>query len=206
MRATGQPRPCRGQGRRIPASSSQGAVRAAVERRRCPPAPADRVEEGGRGGRRQVRHQAAGAVGPLYDQGMAAEAAHRSGAQPRLAGRNPDCDEIHVIPIEDEKTAELGFEAGDLDYTWVSVSSIPRYLKEPPKGGKFVAKPSLAYVWLGMNKESEPFDNPNVRRAVQHAIDVPRRARRRLFRRCRAGDRHHRARPRRPSRKGALQL
>jgi peptide/nickel transport system substrate-binding protein len=44
-------------------------------------------------------------------------------------------------------------------------------LKEAPKGGKFVRKPSLAYVWLGMNMESEPFTNPKVRRAVQHAID-----------------------------------
>jgi peptide/nickel transport system substrate-binding protein len=93
--------------------------------------------------------------------------------------RNPDWtgpqsafDEIHILPIEDEKTAELGFEAGDLDFTWVSVSSIPRYLKEPPKGGKFVRTPSLAYVWLGMNVESEPFTNDKVRRALQHAIDV----------------------------------
>ena len=62
---------------------------------------------------------------------------------------------------------------GDLDYTWVAVSSIPRYRETPPKGGKVVVKPSLAYVWLGMNNEAPPFDNPDVRRAVQHAIDVP---------------------------------
>ena len=33
-------------------------------------------------------------------------------------------------------------------------------------------KPSLAYVWLGMNQEFPPFDNADVRRAIQHAIDV----------------------------------
>ena len=50
--------------------------------------------------------------------------------------RNPDWkyeqggyDEIHVHPIEDEKTAELGYEAGDLDYTWTAVSSIKRLRK-----------------------------------------------------------------------------
>ena len=32
-------------------------------------------------------------------------------------------------------------------------------------------KPSLAYVWLGINQDVAPFDNPNIRRAVQHAID-----------------------------------
>jgi peptide/nickel transport system substrate-binding protein len=97
-----------------------------------------------------------------------------------ILGRNPDWkgaapawDEIHVIPIEDEKVAELAFEGGDLDYTWVAVSSIPRYRETPPAGGKVEVKPSLAYVWLGMNQEFPPFDNADVRRGIQHAIDVP---------------------------------
>jgi peptide/nickel transport system substrate-binding protein len=92
---------------------------------------------------------------------------------PDWPGDKPYFDEIHVIPIEDEKVAELAFEGGDLDYTWVAVSSIPRYRETPPKGGKVEVKPSLAYVWLGMNQQFPPFDNPDVRRAVQHAVDVP---------------------------------
>ena len=91
---------------------------------------------------------------------------------PDWKGDQPDFDEIHIFPIEDEKTAELGFEAGDLDFTWVSVSSIPRYLKEPPKGGSFSRKPSLAYVWMGMNVESKPLDDQRVRRAIQQSINV----------------------------------
>jgi peptide/nickel transport system substrate-binding protein len=100
--------------------------------------------------------------------------------QRTVLARNPDWpgapaewDEIHVIPVEDEKVAELAFEAGDLDYTWVAVSSIPRYQQTPPEEGEVDVKPSLAYVWLGMNVEHPPFDNPDVRRAIQHAIDVP---------------------------------
>jgi peptide/nickel transport system substrate-binding protein len=92
---------------------------------------------------------------------------------PDWKGDRPDFDEVQVFPIDDDKTAELGFEAGDLDYTWVSVSSIGRLEKSPPKGGKIVRKPSLAYVWLGMNNDAKPLDNPKVRRAVQLAIDVP---------------------------------
>jgi peptide/nickel transport system substrate-binding protein len=91
---------------------------------------------------------------------------------PDWPGEQPEWDEIHVIPIEDEKVAELAFEAGDLDYTWVAVSSIPRYRQTPPPGGEVDVKPSLAYVWMGMNNEAPPFDNADVRRAVQHAIDV----------------------------------
>jgi peptide/nickel transport system substrate-binding protein len=92
---------------------------------------------------------------------------------PVWKGETTEFDEIHILPIEDEKAAELGFEARNLDYTWVSVSSIARYRKESPKGSKFTVKPSLAFVWLGMNMEAPPFDKLAVRRAVQHAIDVP---------------------------------
>ena len=92
--------------------------------------------------------------------------------------RNPDWahepggyEEIHIFPIEDPSTAELGFEAGDLDYTWTSVSSIPRLKENPPAGAVVLEKPSLAYVWLGINQDVAPFDNPNIRRAIQYAID-----------------------------------
>ncbi len=98
--------------------------------------------------------------------------------QRTILRRNPDWayepggfDEIQIIPIEDPATAELGFEAGDLDHTWTAVSSIARLRESPPAGSVVVEKPSLAYVWLGMNKDVAPFDNANVRRAVQHAID-----------------------------------
>lgn len=93
--------------------------------------------------------------------------------------RNPDWkyaagayDEIHILPIEDEKTAELGYEAGDLDYTWTSVSSLSRLKASPPPETTILEKPSLAFVWLGLNKDAAPLDNPNIRRAIQHAIDT----------------------------------
>ena len=98
--------------------------------------------------------------------------------QKTVLRRNPDWahepggfEEIHIVPIEDPATAERGFEAGDLDYTWTSVSSIPRLRESPPQGSVVLEKPSLAYVWIGMNQDVAPFDNPNIRRAVQHAID-----------------------------------
>lgn len=92
--------------------------------------------------------------------------------------RNPDWigepggfEEIHIVPIEDPSTAELGFEAGDLDHTWTAVSSIQRLRENTPAGGVVLEKPSLAYVWLGMNQAAPPLGNPNIRRAIQHAID-----------------------------------
>ncbi|MGH6944040.1 MAG: ABC transporter substrate-binding protein, partial [Geminicoccaceae bacterium] len=93
--------------------------------------------------------------------------------------RNPDWngepggfDEIQILPIDDEKAAEIAFEAGELDYTAVSVSSIPTYRESPPPHAMLVRKPSLAYVWLGMNTAAPPFDDIRVRHAVQRAVDV----------------------------------
>ncbi len=91
---------------------------------------------------------------------------------PDWPGEAPAFDEIHILPIEDARTSELGFEGGEIDFTWVAVSSIARYLRTPPSNGSLEVKPSLAYVWLGINQESPPFDNVLVRRAVQHGIDV----------------------------------
>jgi peptide/nickel transport system substrate-binding protein len=122
--------------------------------------------------------------------------------------RNPDWvgepggfEEIHIVPIEDPSTAELGFEAGDLDHTWTAVSSIQRLRENPPEGGVVLEKPSLAYVWLGMN---------NVAAAARQSQYPPRdparhrpadRGRRGLFRRGLHLDRHHRAGPAGPSRR-----
>ena len=98
--------------------------------------------------------------------------------QKTILKRNPDWmhepggfDEIHIIPIEDPATAERGFEAGDLDYTWLSVSSLPRLKESPPTGSVVLERPSLAYVWLGINQDNEQLKDMRIRRAIQHAID-----------------------------------
>jgi len=100
--------------------------------------------------------------------------------QKTILKRNPDWahepggfEEIHIIPIEDPATAERGFEAGDLDYTWTSVSSLPRLKENPPAGSVVLEKPSLAYVWLGINQDNETLKDVRIRRAIQHAIDRP---------------------------------
>ena len=93
--------------------------------------------------------------------------------------RNPDYygpkagfDEIHIIPIDDENAAELAFVAGEIDFTTVPASSLPRLNEEPPEGGVLVTKPTLDYTWLGMNVENSALADIRVRQAVQKAVDV----------------------------------
>ena len=84
----------------------------------------------------------------------------------------PDFDRIEIYPIEDEKTAELGFEAGDLDYTRISLSSLPGYRQSLPPGASLLEKPSLKYVWLGINADHPQYQDIRVRQAIQKAVDV----------------------------------
>ena len=91
---------------------------------------------------------------------------------PDWSGTPAEFEKIRILPIEDEKAAEIAFAAGELDYTAISVSSIPSYRTAPPAGVRLVEKPSLDYVWLGMNTAAPPFDDLRVRRAVQRAVDV----------------------------------
>jgi peptide/nickel transport system substrate-binding protein len=85
---------------------------------------------------------------------------------PLWTGRRPDFEEVHFRPIDDQKAAELAFEAGEIDYTDISVSSLPRFLKSPPAGGKIVVQPFLGIEWVGMNVEHPQFKDVRVRRAV----------------------------------------
>jgi peptide/nickel transport system substrate-binding protein len=79
---------------------------------------------------------------------------------------------VHVFPIEDEKTAEIAFEAGELDYATISLSSLPELKANPPPGARIVEHPAMSYVWLGMNVENPALADIRVRRAIQKAVDV----------------------------------
>ncbi len=94
--------------------------------------------------------------------------------------RNPDWkgeaaawENIEILPIDDENTAEIAFEAGELDLTRVSLGSVERYRGEVPNNGTLIENPSLFYVWLGMNLDHPKLQNKKLRQAIQHAIDIP---------------------------------
>ncbi len=90
---------------------------------------------------------------------------------PDYFGPEPVWDEIHLIPIEDDKVAEVALEAGDLDWARISLASVERFESDP----NFLVwkKPSLRYRWIAMNVEHPKLKDINVRKAIIHAIDVP---------------------------------
>jgi peptide/nickel transport system substrate-binding protein len=91
---------------------------------------------------------------------------------PNYFGPAPAFAEIHIMPIDDEKTSELAFQAGELDYTTLSLSSLPELQTKMPAGANLIEKPSLAYVWLGMNVENPALQDIRIREAIKKAVDV----------------------------------
>lgn len=85
----------------------------------------------------------------------------------------PGFDEIRIIPMQNEQTAEIAYEAGDIDFTGISLASYHHYKEDKPANTKIEPHPSLYYVWVGMNMDHPKLRDINVRRAVQWAINVP---------------------------------
>ena len=91
---------------------------------------------------------------------------------PDWNGPAPAFDEIQIFPIDDEKTSEIAFEAGELDFTTLSLSSLPQLKEKLPAHAKLTEHPSLSYVWLGMNVENPALSDIRVREAIKKAVDV----------------------------------
>ena len=90
-------------------------------------------------------------------------------------------DEVRLEAIElmvggDETLHMMMFERGELDIASVTSAGIPdadfiRVMNDPVLRERVAHQPLNAIQYLSMNTEMPPFDNVNVRRAVNHAID-----------------------------------
>jgi peptide/nickel transport system substrate-binding protein len=92
--------------------------------------------------------------------------------------RNPDYwgtqsyyDEIDLLPVEDDKAAEVALQAGELDFSAISLASTDKFQGDTNFQVDLI--PSTAYNWIGMNVESPKLKDINVRQAVRYGIDVP---------------------------------
>ena len=92
--------------------------------------------------------------------------------------RNPDYwgnqsyyDEIDLLPVDDDKAAEVALQAGELDFSSISLSSTDKFQADSNFNVQSI--PSTAYNWIGMNVESPKLQDINVREAIRYGVDVP---------------------------------
>ena len=94
---------------------------------------------------------------------------------PDYYGEPPAYDEIHFFPMEDDKTAEVALEAGEIDFG-SRLDLLDPAVRERRQTVKLLRKPSLRFRWIGMNVENPKLQDINVRQAIRYAT---RRARHR---------------------------
>jgi peptide/nickel transport system substrate-binding protein len=84
----------------------------------------------------------------------------------------PAYDEIQYVSIPDANAAETAYQAGEMDFVNLPLSSVGRLKQNTPRGSRLDIRPSLAYIWLGMQSEAGVLSDIRLRRAVQYAVDV----------------------------------
>lgn len=91
-------------------------------------------------------------------------------ANPDFKGPKPAFEEVVLRPVRDPKTAELAFRADELHFTAVEPADAAEVAKIP--GTRILKQDSINFVWIGINVEKAPLNDPRVRRAIRLAIDV----------------------------------
>lgn len=91
---------------------------------------------------------------------------------PNWSLERPAYENINWVLIEDDNTAELAYEAGEVDLTNVGPLSLIRYKKNLPADTTMRIVAGLRYTWMGMNTDHPKLKDIRVRQAIQHAVDV----------------------------------
>jgi peptide/nickel transport system substrate-binding protein len=90
---------------------------------------------------------------------------------PSYWGPQPYYDEIDLIPVSDDKAAEVSMQAGELDFTSISLAAMDQFQNNSNYAVDVI--PSTAYSWIGMNVDDPKLSNIDVRQAIRYGIDVP---------------------------------
>lgn len=90
---------------------------------------------------------------------------------PEYWGAQAYYDEIVLLPVDDDKAAEVALQAGELDFSSISLSSTDKFQSDSNFTVDLI--PSTAYNWIGMNIEHPKLADINVRQAIRYGIDVP---------------------------------
>lgn len=87
-------------------------------------------------------------------------------------GKKPGYDKITLVPISDLKSAEIAFDAGEVDFSAVSIGSVSVLSDNLSDKDTMEIRPSLDYLWLGLNEANPALKDIRVRQAIKKAIDV----------------------------------
>ncbi|MBT7647409.1 MAG: hypothetical protein HN768_10190, partial [Rhodospirillaceae bacterium] len=76
---------------------------------------------------------------------------------PNWSGTPAHINDVRFIIIDDEKTAEIAYEAGEIDITHIAIDAIPRLQENPPPNTVVKTFAGTQWYWMGLN-----VDHPNL--------------------------------------------
>ncbi|MEQ9350172.1 MAG: ABC transporter substrate-binding protein, partial [Alphaproteobacteria bacterium] len=91
---------------------------------------------------------------------------------PNWIGTPPDWANVDYVLVEDDNSAELAYEAGEVDISEVTTTTAERWKDNLPANSVMKAVGGLRYTWMGMNTEHPLLQDIRVRKAIQRAVDV----------------------------------
>ncbi len=112
-------------------------------------------------------------IGPFRIKDWSPKQFYELEANPFWTGTPAGINTVRFIVIEDEKTAEIAYEAGDVDFTHISTDTLARYQSDgAPDSTVLEVYPGLLWTWMGINTDHPKLRDVRVRKAIQRAIDV----------------------------------
>jgi peptide/nickel transport system substrate-binding protein len=84
---------------------------------------------------------------------------------------DPPWSKIVLLPIAQDNSADIAIETGAADFGQIGLQSVSRFERNSAFGT--TSRPTLAFVWIGMNVLAPKLRPLNVRKAIRSAIDVP---------------------------------
>jgi len=91
---------------------------------------------------------------------------------PDWIGTKPDWANVDYVLVEDNNSAELAYEAGEVDVSEVTSNTAERWKDNLPANSVMKSLGGLRYTWMGMNTEHPLLQDVRVRKAIQRAVDV----------------------------------
>ena len=93
-------------------------------------------------------------------------------ANPNWQGTKPAFSEVHIIDVEENKAAELAYEAGEIESPTSRQTPLPATSRHRRRIRRMLEIAGPFCTWMGMNTEHEKLNDIRVRKAIQRAIDV----------------------------------
>ena len=108
--------------------------------------------------------------GPFRVASLQPRQSVRLATNPGYAGPPSRWAGITIRYVPDPQTAALAFRAGELDFTALTPSTINQL--RGAADTHITQSPGLRFIWISMNVEKKPLNDPRVRQAIQLGVDV----------------------------------